>query len=184
MTAAGNAGITRFVHMSALGAQPNPALPYLNAKWESEEAVPAVRTRLDHFPAVSDLRAARRLRECAREADTPRRRRSGGRLRHEQFQPIAVGEVAEAFRAALEDPAANGQVYELGGGEIYSYEEMLDVIATQLGMRKRKLTSGRHDAAVVSVSSPLPRSLRPPVTREQLKMLAIDNCTDHSATAT
>ena len=37
--------------------------------------------------------------------------------------------------------------------------------------------------AVVRLSSPLPRALRPPVTSEQLKMLAIDNATDRSATA-
>jgi hypothetical protein len=37
---------------------------------------------------------------------------------------------------------------------------------------------------IVALASPLPKSLRPPVTREQLKMLAIDNATDRSATAT
>jgi hypothetical protein len=35
---------------------------------------------------------------------------------------------------------------------------------------------------VVSVTSPLPAKLRPPVTIDQLKMLEIDNCTDRSAT--
>ena len=77
-----------------------------------------------------------------------------------------------------------GQIYELGGGEIYTYQEMLDVIATQLGKQKPKvhLPVGLM-RAVVTLSSPLPKSARPPVTKEQLKMLAIDNCTDHSATA-
>jgi hypothetical protein len=35
---------------------------------------------------------------------------------------------------------------------------------------------------VVALSSPLPKKLRPPVTSEQLKMLALDNSTTQSAT--
>jgi hypothetical protein len=35
----------------------------------------------------------------------------------------------------------------------------------------------------VNLSKPLPKALRPPVTSEQLKMLAIDNATGRSATA-
>ena len=38
-------------------------------------------------------------------------------------------------------------------------------------------------STVVKMSGPLPSALRPPVTSEQLKMLAIDNVTDRSATA-
>ena len=67
----------------------------------------------------------------------------------------------------------SARAYELGGGEIYSYEEMLDVIAAQLGKRKRKLhLPVGLMRTVVAVSSPLPKSLRPPVTKEQLNMLA------------
>lgn len=35
---------------------------------------------------------------------------------------------------------------------------------------------------VVKPSRPRPKALRPPVTEEQLKMLALDHCTDRSAT--
>jgi len=101
-----------------------------------------------------------------------------------KFQPVAVGEVAAVYRSVLDDPTAIGQIYELGGGETYSYEEMLDVIAAQLGKRKPKvhIPIGLM-RTVVSLSAPLPKSLRPPVTKEQLNMLALDNCTDQSATA-
>jgi uncharacterized protein YbjT (DUF2867 family) len=184
LTAAKTAGVRRFVHMSALGAQPNPALPYLNAKWESEEAVR--RSGLDWTIFRPSVIFGPRdgfvnvLANLIRRAPVIPVVGSGA----SKFQPVAVGEVAEAFRAALDGPASIGQIYELGGGEIYTYQEMLDVIATQLGKQKPRvhLPVGLM-RAVVTLSSPLPKSARPPVTKEQLKMLAIDNCTDHSATA-
>ena len=64
-----------------------------------------------------------------------------------------------------------------------TYEEIIDLIQKQLGTSKKKahlptsLVSG-----VVTMSSPLPKRLRPPVTKDQLRMLDIDNCTDRSAT--
>lgn len=36
---------------------------------------------------------------------------------------------------------------------------------------------------IVKLAKPLPKALRPPVTEEQLKMLALDNASDRSATA-
>ena len=82
------------------------------------------------------------------------------------FQPIAVGEVATAFVRALDDPSTAYQIYELGGGKTYTYEQMLDVIAARLGKSRRKV----HIPAplmkgVVALSSPLPKALRPPVKR-------------------
>ena len=184
LTAASGAGVKRFIHMSALGAQPNPAYPYLNAKWASEDAVrqsgldwTIFRPSVIFGPRDGFVNV---LGNLIRRAPIVPVVGAG----ESKFQPVAVGEVAEAFRAVLDDPAAGGQVYELGGGEIYSYEGLLDVIAAQLGKHKRKvhLPVGLM-RAVVTITSPLPKALRPPVTKEQLKMLAIDNCTDKSATA-
>jgi NADH dehydrogenase len=100
------------------------------------------------------------------------------------FQPIAAGELAAAFARALDDPATAGHIYELGGGKTYTYEELLNVLAKCLSVSKRKMHVPTWlMKLVVQLSAPLPRALRPPVTSEQLKMLAIDNATDRSATA-
>jgi len=184
VTAARNAGVRRLVHMSALGAQPNPAYPYLNAKWGAEQAVrqsgldwTIIRPSVIFGPRDGFVNV---LAGLIRRAPIIPVVGSG----ESKFQPVAVGEVAAVYRAVLDDPAAIGQTYELGGGETYSYEEMLDVIAAQLGKRKPKLhLPVGLMRTVVALSSPLPKSLRPPVTKEQLNMLALDNCTDQSATA-
>ena len=93
----------------------------------------AIRPRLDHHPAIGHLRPARRIRKRARRSDPPGPGHTRSRFGANKFEPVAVREVAEVYRAVLDDPAAIGQTYELGGGETYSYEEMLDVIAAQLG---------------------------------------------------
>ena len=184
VTAARNAGVRRLVHMSALGAQPNPAYPYLNAKWGAEQAVrqsglewTIIRPSVIFGPRDGFVNV---LAGLIRRAPVIPVVGSG----ESKFQPVAVGEVAAVYRAVLDEPTAIGQTYELGGGETYSYEEMLDVIAAQLGKRKPKLhLPVGLMRTVVALSSPLPKSLRPPVTKEQLNMLALDNCTDQSATA-
>jgi len=184
VSTARNAGVRRFVQMSALGAQPNPTYPYLNAKWAAEQAVresgldwTIVRPSVIFGPRDGFVNV---LAGLIRRAPVIPVVGSG----ESKFQPVAVGEVAAVYRSVLDDPTAIGQIYELGGGETYSYEEMLDVIAAQLGKRKPKvhIPIGLM-RTVVSLSAPLPKSLRPPVTKEQLNMLALDNCTDQSATA-
>ena len=158
VTAARNAGVRRLVHMSALGAQPNPAYPYLNAKWGAEQAVrqsgldwTIIRPSVIFGPRDGFVNVLAGLIRRAPIIPVVGSAES-------KFQPVAVGEVAAVYRAVLDDPAAIGQTYELGGGETYSYEEMLDVIAAQLGKRKPKLhLPVGLMRTVVAVSSPLPK---------------------------
>ncbi len=184
VAAAQAAGVKRFIHMSAMGAQSNPAFPYLNAKWGAEEAVRGsgmdwtiFRPSVIFGPRDGFINV---LADLVRKAPIIPVVGSG----QSKFQPVAVGDVADSFRRAVEDPGTVGQVYELGGAETYTYEQMLDAIAAELGTPKRKVhVPVGLMKIVVAMSSPLPKSLRPPVTSEQLKMLALDNCSDNSATA-
>jgi NADH dehydrogenase len=184
VAAAQAAGVKRFIFMSALGAQQNPAFPYLQAKWAAEEAVrnsglawTIFRPSVIFGPGDGFITVLGRLVRIAPVIPVVG---SG----NSKFQPIAVADVADAFRQAVDDQAAIGRIYELGGGETYSYEQMLDLIAARLNKRKPKvhIPVGLMKA-IVRLTSPLPKPLRPPVTMEQLKMLALDNCTDDSATA-
>jgi NADH dehydrogenase len=182
--AAQSGGVRRFIHMSAMGAQANPAFPYLNAKRGAEEAVrnsgldwTIFRPSVIFGPGDGFVTV---LANLIRKAPVIPVVGSG----KSKFQPISVGEIAEAFRRAVDDPATIGQTYELGGGETYTYEGMLDLLAARLGKRRPKLHMPVPlMKTIVALSSPLPKRLRPPVTKEQLNMLALDNCTDQSRTA-
>lgn len=178
------AGVSHFVHMSALGAQDNPRYGYHTAKYRAEEAVRSSGIPFTIFrPSVifgpgdgfiSTLAAVVKRFPVIPVVGSGQTR----------FQPVHVGDVADCFARAVNDSAETAhKVHELGGDRPYTYEEMLDVIAAELGKKKPKvkIPVGLMKI-VVGASQPLPKALRPPVTSEQLKMLALDNSTAESAT--
>jgi uncharacterized protein YbjT (DUF2867 family) len=182
--AAKQAGIKRFLLMSAMGVRHDPAFAYFEAKWQAEQAVKAsgiawtiFRPSVIFGPGDGFINT---LADLVRKAPIIPVVGSG----QTKFQPVFVEEVAASFIKALDDPTTVGQTYELGGPEILTYEQLLDLIATKLGKRRPKVhVPVGLMRPVVKLAKPLPKALRPPVTEEQLKMLAIDNCTDDSATA-
>lgn len=100
------------------------------------------------------------------------------------FQPVHVSEVAASFAWAVGHPESIGRTFELGGPDILTYDEIIDVIQQQLGTRRKTIHLPIGLVRnVVRLSSPLPEKLHPPVTLDQLRMLDLDNCTDRSATA-
>ena len=177
-------GITRLVHMSALGTRNDPRFGYYEAKWQAEQAIEQsgipwtiFRPSLIFGPGDEFITTLARLAKTAPVIPVVGAGTSA-------FQPVSVRDVAAACARALADPSTAWQIYELGGGKVYTYEEMIDVIASQLGHTKPKVhVPVALMKLLVTLSRPLPPMLRPPVTQEQLKMLAIDNTTDRSATA-
>lgn len=183
VVAAKQAGVSRFILMSALGAQHDPKFAYFEAKWQAEQAVQGsgipwtiFRPSVIFGPGDGFINT---LADLVRKAPIIPVVGSGT----SKFQPVAVGDVADCFVAAINDPETIGSIYELGGPDVFTYEQMLDVIANKLGKRKRKahVPVGLMKP-VVALAKSLPKALRPPVTSEQLKMLAIDNVTENSAT--
>ncbi len=61
-----------------------------------------------------------------------------------RLAPVFVGDVADAFCAALEDPSTAGKTYQLCGPDILSLQEIVAEIAKALG--KRRLIIGLPDA--------------------------------------
>jgi uncharacterized protein YbjT (DUF2867 family) len=183
LEAAKRAGIGRFIFMSALGARHDTKFPYLEAKWQAEQAVTSsgipwtiFRPSVIFGPGDGFINT---LADLVRKAPIVPVVGSG----RSTFQPVAVGDVADCFVRAVDDPETIGETFELGGPDTFTYKQLLDVIAAKLGKRKPKvhIPVGLMKP-VVALSKPLPKALRPPVTQEQLKMLAIDNCTDNSST--
>jgi len=90
-----------------------------------------------------------------------------------KFQPVYVGDVADAVMAALSDPKAPGQVFELGGPTVYSFRELMQLVMAQTG-RKRCLLPLPYWAAEIqaAVLGLLPT---PPLTSDQVQLLRRDN---------
>lgn len=184
LLAAQRAGIRRFIQMSALGAQHDPQFAYFEAKWQAEQAVrqssldwTIFRPSIIFGPGDGFIN---QLADVVRAFPLIPVVGNG----QSKFQPVARDDVATAFAHAVDHPDTIGQLYELGGPDVFTYEQLLDLIGKTLGKRKPKIhVPMPMMRVIVQLSQPLPAKLRPPVTLEQLKMLKVDNCTDRSATA-
>ncbi len=98
-----------------------------------------------------------------------------------KFQPVFVGDVAEVIARAVDGTVEGGRIYELGGPEVKTFRECLELILSEIG-RSRPLVSLPWGVAraQASVMEWLPN---PMMTRDQLKLLETDNVVSEKAVA-
>jgi uncharacterized protein YbjT (DUF2867 family) len=172
IAAAREAGVRRFVLMSALGTteQTQDLVPYFHAKWEMEQAVKG--SGLDHVVFRPSFVFGRDggvlplfIRQVRWSPVTPVVG-SG----EQRIQPIWVNDVAAYFARGVEASEALNRTFEIGGPDVVTWNELYKRIQRVLGKRRPTvhlpLGLVRAGAAVAEL---LPR---PPVTRDQLTMLA------------
>jgi NADH dehydrogenase len=96
-----------------------------------------------------------------------------------KFQPVYVGDVAEAAARAVDGKVAGGRRYDLGGPEVLSFRECMETMLEVIE-RKRWLVSVPWPIARIqaSVLEMLPNPL---LTRDQLAQLATDNVVSEAA---
>jgi NADH dehydrogenase len=170
------AGAKKLVQISAIGADIESASSYARSKARGEAAVKK------HFPNATILRpsivfgpeddffnrfaALARISLCLPLI-------GGG---HTRFQPVFVGDVAEAIVASLETDKAAGKTYELGGPEVMSFRDVLDYVLKVTG-RKRLLVPLPFGLAgfIATLTGWLPGA---PLTSDQVKLLKHDNVAD------
>jgi NADH dehydrogenase len=92
---------------------------------------------------------------------------------HTKFQPVFVGDVADAILKCVEDAATRGKTFELGGPAVYSFRDMLQVILRETG-RSRLLIPIPFwlSSAMGLILQFLPGAL---LTPDQVKFLKTDN---------
>jgi uncharacterized protein YbjT (DUF2867 family) len=172
-------GATRLLHVSALGASADSPSLYARTKAEGEARVRAA------FPGPTIFRPSivfgpeddffNRFAFLARIA--PALPLIGGG--HTRFQPVYVGDVARAACVALSDPATVNKTYELGGPEVMTFKEIMQLVLKEVH-RKRLLVPvpfalARIQAAVLGL---LPK---PMLTLDQVKLLEQDNVVSDGA---
>ncbi len=184
--AARQAGIERFIHMSANGARPDGTTAYQTSKWAAEEIVR--QAGFAHWtifrPSVifGDPRGAplEFVSQLARRLVRPFPILPVFGNGQYRLQPVAVEVVAAAFAQALTKAEAHGQTYCVAGPTPLTYNEILDIIARALyGRPKPKLHLPL--APVRLLVGTLGRIGLLPVTPEQLAMLIEGNTCDPSA---
>ena len=172
------AGAKQFLHLSAIGADASSPSLYAQTKAAGEAAVLAA------FPSAIILRPSVVFgpddqffnRFAGLAAMLPFMPVVSGETR---FQPVYVGDVADAAMAALADPAAAGKVFELGGPRVMSMRQVLRYILDVTGRRRPMIALPE---GFVRLQARLGELLpTPPLTRDQLILLGKDNVVSPNA---
>jgi NADH dehydrogenase len=190
--AAAKRGIKRIVQMSALGATPKGAR-YARSKYRGERAV------LDAAPTATILRPSivfgpedsffNRFAQIAQAASAlpppfnALPAIGGGKTK---FQPIFVGDVADAVVMALSKREAQGRVYELGGPNIYTFKQLLTFVRTETDRRVWLAPLPFVFAHPIGLITNWLFKLTPwdpPITGDQVTMLKRDNIVGLDANA-
>jgi NADH dehydrogenase len=175
------AGIERLVHLSAIGADPDSASAYSRTKAEGEAAVFETRPGAVVFrPSLlfgPEDNFFNRFAGLARML--PALPLFGGG--HTRFQPVFVGDVARAVADAVEGRTKGGTVYELGGPEVKTFRQCLEIVLRETERRRLLVPVPWPLAtAIASVTQLLPKPL---LTVDQVARLKVDNVVSEAAVA-
>ena len=179
--AARDAGVRARVHLSAIGANRSSKSAYARTKADGEDRVTAA------FPDSIILRPSivfgqedeffNRFASMSRFAPLMPLI-GGGRTR---FQPVYVADVAQAVVAGLDGRARSGAPYELGGPAIYTFRELLDLVADYSERKHPYLPIPFWMAKVMALFTQwLPGA---PITLDQVRLLQTDNVISADAIA-
>lgn len=191
--AAAAAGADRLVHVSALGADAASASAYARSKAAGETAVLAA------FPGATILRPSVvfgpeddffngfvslstyspllpvfvadgfKPKFCGKIPCGIDLYGSGGT----KFQPVYVGDVAQAVMAAAGSDDARGKTYALGGPAVYSFKQLLELALKSAGRCRLIAPLPFFVAKIVAAFAGfMPKPL---LTSDQIKLLGKDN---------
>lgn len=183
--AAAAKGITRFIQVSAIGADEDSKSPYARTKAGGEAAVrKAVPTATILRPSIvfgAEDHFFNRFAGMAVSAPVLPSI-GGGKTR---FQPVYAGNVAQAIAAAVDTGEAEGKTYELGGPSVYTFDQLYDIILKTIDLKRFKIPLpffvarplGYLIGAIWRYVPPFSWGFlgAPPITGSQVELLQSDN---------
>ncbi|MEX6505179.1 complex I NDUFA9 subunit family protein [Jiella sp. M17.18] len=168
-------------HISAIGADANSESGYARSKAAGEAAV--FETLPDSYVLRPSIVFGSEDQFFNRFADMARRAPflpliGGGTTR---FQPVYVGDVAEAIADTVEGKVPGGRIYELGGPEILTFREMMEEMLRVIARKRRFVSIGFGTAA--TMAKLLQHVPGAPLTPDQVAQLRHDNVVSDAAKA-
>lgn len=135
--AARQAGVSRFVYLSGVGAAPDAGYHWFRAKWRAETAVrdsgmtfTIVRPSWVYGPedvALNRFLGMSRILPFVPLIGSPGKQR---------LQPVFIDDVARGVAASLEKPAAENKVFDIGGPEALTMKEIVRTALEVAGRRR------------------------------------------------
>jgi NADH dehydrogenase len=176
-------GVARYLHMSALGADVNGPSMYQRSKADGELAARAeasvaatiFRPSVVFGPGDSFLNTFAKMQKVL-----PFVPLAGATA---NFQPVFVGDVAQAFCHALAELRTRHQVYELGGPQIYPLAELVRLAGRWSGHPRPVFGMPASLAWLQALFFELLPG-DPVISRDNLDSMKVDNVVDPAIQAT
>lgn len=136
VTAAGEAGVKRFIFLSHLGANRSSAFPILKAKaiaekWIIDSGVPYTIFRADAIYGPGD-QFTEPIYQLLRRSPGVFLLPAGNTV----LQPLFINDLVTSMVLALEDEKFKDRLYSVGGVEFLSYKEIVQLIAAKTGLHR------------------------------------------------
>ena len=171
------AGVDRLVQVSAIGANPEGASDYARSKAEAEMAVRRVKPNAVILrPSIVFGSGDSFLNRFAQMAQfAPALPLIGGGKT--KFQPVYVGDVAEAIARAVVLPEAAGRTFELGGPAVMTFKDVLKLILRETRRGNALIPLPFFAAKAIGSMAQLTAlvGIPPVLTRDQVVSLETDN---------
>jgi uncharacterized protein YbjT (DUF2867 family) len=162
-------GLRRLIYVTSLGVEPNSPSEWVRGRWGIEQAL--LTSGLDVTiirPGMIvgkgglgfGMTVAQAKQRVALVLGT-------GRLR---MRHIAVDDLTYYLRGVLDDPRAHCQTYEVGGDELYTKDQMIDLTAEVLG--RRPPLKVHVPLAVLAAAAPLIERLSKAASKGAIKAIA------------
>jgi NADH dehydrogenase len=174
---AARAGASRFVQVSAIGADATSPAAYARTKAAGEAVV------REAFPTATIVRPSvvfgpedqffNRFAQMATLA--PALPLIGGG--HTRFQPVFVADVGQAIANALWSDEASGGLFELGGPEVFTFRQLMELMLAVIQRRRLLAPIPWPIAELMGRAGDLAAAagVTPPITSDQVAMLRSDN---------
>ena len=168
------------IHLSAIGADENSTSAYARSKAEGEKAARSaflgatiIRPSIVFGPEDNFFN---QFAKMARLSPALPLIGGGGT----KFQPVFVGDVAEAVAKLIDRGVADGKTYELGGPEVMSFKQILKYILDTTQRRRLLLPIPFGIAKLMgAIAGLMPK---PALTTDQVESLKTDNLVSANAT--
>jgi len=169
----------RMIHVSALGADPDSPALYGRTKAAGEQAVLAAAPEATIFrPSIvfgPEDDFFNRFGAMARMS--PVLPLIGGG--ETKFQPVFVGDVAQAIAKAVGGTTKGGTIYELGGPEVRSFKELMEYV---LAVTERRRVLMPLPFGIAKLQAYILQYMPTPLlTPDQVELLRADNLVSRAA---
>lgn len=178
---AAKANGAKLIHISAIGADKNSKSDYARTKGMAEEAVlNIVKDAVILRPSIvfgPEDGFFNKFAEMSRF--TPALPLIGGG--HTKFQPVYVADVAAAVVKGVNGELQAGSIYELGGPEVLSFKECLEVMLKIIARSPILVSLPWAIASMIGSIVSLIPFIDPPLTPDQVELLKQDNVVSEDA---